>query len=181
MSKNKETGLTDKQEKFCQEFLVDMNATQAAKRAGYSDATAYSIGNENLNKPEIQNRLNDIRKDLQEKTKITQEMVLNELAKIGFSNIKDYMDGHLTMKNLNEVDDDKASAIGSIKKTVSNYEGGETVYTEFKLHDKIKSLELIAKHLGFFEKDNNSKVIVYNTDLTKDEIKEISKGLDDTY
>ncbi len=157
MAKDKISGLTDKQEKFCQEYLIDLNATQAAIRAGYSEDTAKSIGSENLTKPDIQNRLAELKKSLSEKTGITQEMVLNELAKIGFSNIKDYMDGHLTMKNLNEVDENKGAAISSIKKTVSTYEGGETVYTEFKLYDKIKSLELIGKHLGFFEKDNKQQ------------------------
>lgn len=181
MAINKDTGLTDKQEKFCQEYLIDLNGTQAAIRAGYSKNSANEQAAQNLAKLSIINRLNELRKGLSEKVGITQKMVLDELAKIGFSNIKDYMDGHLSMKNLNEVEEDKAAAIGSIKKTVSTFEGGETVYTEFKLHDKIKSLELIGKHLGFFEKDNNAKVVVYNTEVSKEEAAEIAKALNEKY
>ena len=46
--------MTAKQKRFCDEYLTDLNATQAAIRSGYSEKTAYSIGNENLKKPEIQ-------------------------------------------------------------------------------------------------------------------------------
>ena len=56
--------MTEKQKLFCEEYLIDLNATQAALRAGYSEKTAYSIGNENLKKPEIQEY---IQKRLKEK------------------------------------------------------------------------------------------------------------------
>ena len=52
--------LTDKQEMFCREYLVDLNATQAAIRAGYSDKTARSVGNENLTKPDIEKRIQEL-------------------------------------------------------------------------------------------------------------------------
>lgn len=51
--------LTAKQQRFCDEYLIDLNATQAAIRAGYSEKTAYSIGNENLNKPELKKYIED--------------------------------------------------------------------------------------------------------------------------
>ncbi len=56
--------LTDNQEMFCREFVVDWNATRAAIAAGYSEKTAYSIGNENLKKPEIKEYIEEIQKDL---------------------------------------------------------------------------------------------------------------------
>ncbi len=74
--------LTDKQEMFCLEYLIDLNATQAAIRAGYSEKTAHSIGNENLIKPLIQDRIAKAMAERSEKTKIDANYVLtmsNEL------------------------------------------------------------------------------------------------------
>lgn len=76
------TDLTAKQEKFCQEYLIDLNATQATIRAGYSEKTAANIGHENLRKPEIQARITELRKELSEKTKITPEWVLRQAVKV---------------------------------------------------------------------------------------------------
>ena len=80
--------LTDKQRRFVEEYLVDMNATQAAIRAGYSVRSAYSLGQRQLGKPEVQAALAAAQQDLSRRTGITQEMVLAELAKIGFSDIR---------------------------------------------------------------------------------------------
>lgn len=77
--------MTDKQKKFCEEYLLDMNATQAAIRAGYSEKTAYSIGNENLKKPEIKNYIEERQKDLQEASGITKEAVIEQLKKYGLA------------------------------------------------------------------------------------------------
>jgi phage terminase small subunit len=177
MAKDKISGLTDKQERFCQEFIIDMNATQAALRSGYSGKTAHSIGAENLTKPEIQSRLTELKKVLSEKVSITQEMVLNELAKVGFSNLQDYFEDDLSPKSLSELSESKGRALSSIKKTIVTYEGGSTETVEFKLHDKIKSLELLGKHLGFFEKDNKQGNTVFINPATPEQLKEIADKL----
>lgn len=77
--------LTEKQALFVQEYLVDLNATQAAIRAGYSENTAYSIGNENLKKPEIAEKIRELMAEREERTNITQDKVLDELAEVGFA------------------------------------------------------------------------------------------------
>jgi len=79
--------LTGKQERFCREYLKDgkFNATRAAEAAGYSKKTAYSIGNENLKKPEIIKRLEQLQKKTNNKYDVSAERVVEELAKIGFS------------------------------------------------------------------------------------------------
>lgn len=69
----------DRKELFCQEFLVDFNATQAAIRAGYSEKTARSIGSENLSKPDILNRINEIFSERAKKLELDQEWVLKNL------------------------------------------------------------------------------------------------------
>ncbi|MTI61857.1 MAG: terminase small subunit [Firmicutes bacterium] len=155
--------LTDKQRIFCEEYLIDLNATQAAVRAGYSEKTAYSIGQENLNKPEIQEEIKRLKKARSKRTQITADRVLEELAKIGFANIKDYLkvkdmeyitgvdkEGKPITKKArgveifktDNIEDDIAAAIAEIKQTKTGI--------SLKLHDKIKALEDIGKHLDMF-------------------------------
>jgi len=80
--------LTDKQQRFVKEYLVDLNATQAAIRAGYSQKTAGSIGEENLRKPEIAAAIQEAMEARSRRTEITADRVLQELAKIGFADIR---------------------------------------------------------------------------------------------
>ena len=82
--------LTDKQKRFCDEYLIDLNATQAAIRAGYSEKTAYRTGADNLRKPQIEEYIAKRQKELSRSTEITQERVIKELALIAVSNNADY-------------------------------------------------------------------------------------------
>jgi len=77
--------LTQKQKIFCEEYLKDYNATQAAIRAGYSERSAASIGHEYRQKPKIQRYINQLKKARNLRTQITADRVLQELAKIGFA------------------------------------------------------------------------------------------------
>lgn len=141
--------LTDKQIRFVDEYLVDLNATQAAIRAGYSPKTAYSIGGELLNKPEIKSRVDIAQAERSKRTGINQDRVLRELAKVAFVNAPDVIDfNDATIKD-NASSDDTA-AIASVKvKKIPTMEG-EGVEREIKLADKLKALELLGKHLGMF-------------------------------
>ena len=80
-----ERDMTEKQKRFCEEYLVDLNETQAAVRAGYSEKTAYSIGSENLKKPEIKKYLQELRLKQSERTGLTADDVINELREIAFT------------------------------------------------------------------------------------------------
>lgn len=73
--------LTDKQRAFVEEYLIDLDATKAAKRAGYSKRSAGQIGNENLKKPKIKNAIAKERDKRQERTRVTQDMVIEGLLK----------------------------------------------------------------------------------------------------
>ncbi len=73
------SSLTAKQERFCQEYVVDFNATQAAIRAGYSEHTAYSIGWENLRKPEIHTRITELSNETADQLGLTQRRILLKL------------------------------------------------------------------------------------------------------
>lgn len=110
--------MTPKMQKFVDEYLVDLNATQAAIRAGYSKKTAYSIGVSNLKKPEIQAAIQKRQKSAAEKLEITRERVLKELASIGFAKATDFLTiqgGHVLIKDSDDVAADKLAALASVK------------------------------------------------------------------
>ena len=138
--------LTSKQRRFCDEYLIDLNATQAAIRAGYSVKTARFIANQNLNKPEINKRIQKLMEYRAERIGITQDMIINELSKIGFVNIFDYLDIKDNQIEFFETDcipTEKLAAVAEIKQNNNGI--------SFKLYDKVKALELLGKHLGMFK------------------------------
>ena len=147
--------LTPKQERFIEEYLIDLNATDAARRAGYSPKTAEVIGYENLRKPQIAAAIAERQAKLAEKTEITQERIVTELAKLGFANMMDYIrlngDGTAYI-DLSKMTRDQAAAIGEL--TIDEYtdkmtdEGVPVKKIKFKLADKRGALVDLAKILG---------------------------------
>lgn len=150
--------LRGKQQRFVNEYLVDRNATQAAIRAGYSVKTANEIGAQNLAKVSIKEAIAIGEAEIAERTKITQDKVMKELEKIGFSNMLDY----ITITNSGDpVTDfsmltrDQAAAISEI--VVEEYTEGRgedarnVKRTKFKLSDKRSALVDMGKHLGMFK------------------------------
>jgi phage terminase small subunit len=147
--------LTDKQQRFVEEYLVDMNATQAAIRAGYSERTAGSIGHENLTKPEIKEAIEKAQRAIAETLGITVAKVLKEYARIGFLDPRKVLNDDGTMRPISELDDDTAAAIAGLE-VHDLYEGrGEDREMvgrahKIKLADKKGALDSIARHLGMF-------------------------------
>lgn len=161
-----EDGLTDKQAKFCEEYLIDLNATQAAIRSGYSEKTAYSIANENLRKPEILACLKKKLDKIQNETGITPKRVLEEYAKIAFYDIRKAYTVDGAIKDVREFDDETAGVVASLEtyeELQYDDKEGERIKVgevkKVKLHDKLRALEALGRHLGIFEKDNEQKVI----------------------
>ena len=141
--------LTPKQELFAQEYIIDLNATAAATRAGYSAKTAYSIGWDNLRKPEIQERISELMQSRSKRTEITQDRVLEELARVGFVRISDVVDLETGRIRAGVTDDDIA-AVSAVKVKSIPSEDGDIVEREVKLSDKLRALEMMGKHLGMF-------------------------------
>lgn len=139
--------MTKKQKRFCEEYLIDLNATQAAIRAGYSPETAYSIGHENLKKPELHTRISRAMAERSKRTGINADRVLTELAKIAFVNAADVIDASDATLREDAAPEDLA-AIQSVKVKTFGEDGLER---EIKMADKLKALELLGKHLGMFE------------------------------
>lgn len=148
--------LTSKQQQFVKEYLVDLNATQAAIRAGYSSKTANRIATENLSKPVLQAAIQEAMRERSERTQITQDMVLQELAKIGFADLKSVVswtkDGKITVKPSDEVD---GTIVSEISETEINYGDYIKRTKKVKLHDKLRALEMVGRHLGMFRDNIN--------------------------
>jgi phage terminase small subunit len=141
--------LSPKQEAFCLEYMKDLNATQAAIRAGYSEDSAASIGWENLRKPEIQARLKQLMDERSERTKISSDRVLNELAKLAFSDMRNFAKwgpGGVSPIEGETLSDDDAACVAEVSETTTK-DGGSI---RFKLHDKRAALELLGRHLKLF-------------------------------
>ncbi|CAG8863139.1 hypothetical protein PS627_00075 [Pseudomonas fluorescens] len=156
--------LTAKQQRFVDEYLIDLNATQAAIRAGYSKKTANEQGSRLLANVSVSAAVAESMKSRSGRTGITQDMVLKELAKIGFSDIRkvvrwgetmvrmvegeeecaeDMVPYHgLALIDSSEIDDDTAGAIAEVS------QGKEGL--KVKLHDKKGALVDIGRHLGMF-------------------------------
>ena len=150
--------LTAKQSKFVEEYLIDLNATQAAMRAGYSQKTAGLIGHENLKKPNIRTAILTAIDERSRATNINAKRVLLELARIAFADIRnlfEWSDERTAFIPSRDLTDDEAAAISSIESETTHYtdKAGncETkIKLKLKVYDKNRSLELIGKHLAMF-------------------------------
>jgi phage terminase small subunit len=148
-------GLNERQKLFCEEYLVDLNATQAAIRAGYSAKTANKIGPKLLVNVGIQTYISELRAKRSEKTEVTAIRVIEELALIAFSNVDDYRldaNGHLVMKDGTRPERMRAIASKRHKvKRMGDDDPGELVECDIKLWDKNKALDTLCKYLGLLK------------------------------
>lgn len=170
-------GLNPKQIRFCEEYLVDLNATQAAVRAGYSEKSAKVIGSENLTKPDIQEYIQNKQKVIQQKLDVTQERVLQEYARLAFFDIRKIYTEKNSLIDVRTMDDDSAAAVAGIEvfEEFSGY--GETREhigntMKVKIHNKVAALDALGRHLGLFEKDNKQgqQIIVPMNDQQVDKV-----------
>lgn len=150
--------MTDAQKRFCDEYLIDLNATRAYKVAYPNckkDDTARANSSRLLTKANIQEYIAEKQKEIEKRTEVTQDRVIKELAKIAFLDIRKLYTDNGQLKNVADLDSDTAGAISSLE-TLEEYDGygddrekiGDT--QKVKLLDKTKALELLGRHLGIF-------------------------------
>lgn len=143
--------LNERQRRFVEEYLVDLNATQAALRAGYSQKTAYSQGQRLLKNAEIAAAVKKRTDARIKRTDITADFVLTELMKIAAANLTDFITigkrNRISIIPTQDVPADKLAALSGIKK-------GKNGELEIKTHDKLRALEMLMKHLGLFDKSD---------------------------
>ena len=140
--------MTEKQQRFVDEYLIDLNTTQAAIRAGYSVKTANEQGAQNLAKVSIQQAIAEQMADRSRRTGVNQDRIVLELARIAFAKITDIVDSEGKIKST--ATDDDLACIESVKYKGSESETSSSVEREVKLSSKLKALELLGKHLGMW-------------------------------
>lgn len=154
--------LNARQQRFCEEYIIDLNASQAAIRAGYSEDTARSIASELLTKPDIQLCISELKQAISNKNEGLAQAVIDELKLLGFSNIQDFLAEENEIKDLSKVPRSHAACVESVKKTITEFQGsaessGTKTSVQIKMYDKISALEKLGRHLGIFEADNRQK------------------------
>lgn len=179
--------LTPKQKLFVEEYLVDLNATQAAIRAGYSERNASRIAVELLNKTQVQEKLQERMHEREKRTEITQDKVLNELAAIAFSNGSDFAKV-ITRMGKNKLGEDVEYQDVELeltdklpaekKKAIAGIKMGKNGI-EVSTCDKVKALELLGRHLGMWNDklQVDAEVIQNNPydELTVEELRTLAK------
>ena len=151
--------LSPKQQRFVEEYLVDLNATQAAMRAGYSKKTANEQGSQLLAKVSIANAVAAAKAKRSARTEVTADMVVRELARIGFSDLRKALTPQGDLVDPQDWDDDTAAAISSIEVVTTHKSDADKSDNQkrvvdhthkIKVWDKNSALEKLAKHLGMF-------------------------------
>lgn len=157
--------LTDKQKRFVDEYLIDLNGKQAAIRAGYKEKTAEQQASRLLSNVKVQAAIKKRMEEREKRTKITQDRVLQELAKIGFADIKDFLrfGTEKTLVGYDEEDGDMVPVYDykQVIEVKPSEQVDGTLISEvsisakgvfsFKMHDKMKALDMMGKHLGMFK------------------------------
>lgn len=139
--------LNVKQKRFVEEYLIDLNATQAAIRAGYSEKTAYSSGQRLLKHIDIQAAIQKRQSKRAFRTEVTQDRLINELAWLGFSDLRKVATWDTTPESIKltgsaDIDDDTAAALSEISLTPTGF--------KMKMYDKLGALDKLARHLGMY-------------------------------
>lgn len=163
--------MTDAQKRFCDEYLIDLNATRAYKVAYpdcKKDETANAASSRMLRNVKVQEYISEKQQEIEKRTEITQDKVIKELANIAFFNIRNIYNNNGTLKAIKDINEETIRAISSVKvlqkagamKISINMEGKDNEVPiehikeqtiEFKTNDKVKALELLGKHLGMFK------------------------------
>lgn len=157
MAIDRETKLTDKQLEFCDQYMLDYNATRAAIDAGYSKATARQIGCELLTKPNIRARLEFLKTDLQRLSGVTKLRTIQELRKIAYSTIEHLHKTWIERTEFEKLSSDQKAAIQSIdtkilQKNIGTNEKPDIVnveYVKITLYNKQAALDSLSKMFGY--------------------------------
>lgn len=142
--------LTQKQRLFVDEYLIDLNATQAAIRAGYSPNNADKIGSELLGKTRVSDAIKTAMAERSKRTGINQDRILMELAKIALVNPENVVNFDKATIRDDALPEDLA-AVASVKVKRFPTKDGEGIEREIKFYDKTKALDLAGRHLGMFK------------------------------
>ena len=146
----KKRKLTDKEKRFCEEYVVEWNGTQSAIKAGYSVKSARVMAHELLTKPYIREYIDHIKSNLEELAGVSALRNLLELRKLAYSNLSNLKNDWISFKDFADLTDDEKACIQSAEITTITNEIGETITGyKIRLYDKLKALEMINKQMGY--------------------------------
>ena len=154
-SEQTESSLAPRQQNFVDEYLKDLNATQAAIRAGYSKKTAAVQAARLLTNVQISKAVALARDKQQTRTGISADRALKEAARLAFFDIRKLCDAAGNPIPIQDLDDDTAAAIQGLELSTEKDGEGFTTVRKYKIADKNSALERVFKHLGLFERDND--------------------------
>ena len=142
--------INKRHERFCQEYLIDLNATQAYIRSGYKPKNASNCSSVLLTNPKVRARIDELMSIVSSRTGVNQERVIRELARVAFLDPTKLASMNSAVVDPDACEDDRA-AIASVKVK----SGSDWTEREVKFADKLKALELLGKHLGMFQDNLN--------------------------
>jgi len=150
--------LTKKQKIFCHEYIIDWNASRAARAAGYSERSCNLIGYENITKPYIVQYLDFIKNDFEKESGITKLRQLNELSKLAYSSIEMIHDDWIDLKNWEEIKKDNPEILAAVEsidtkteeRTIGDDCDLEVQYVKVKFFNKLQAMAEINKMMGYY-------------------------------
>lgn len=149
----------DKHELFCLEYLKDLNASQAAVRAGYGTKYAKQTAYKLLKRDDIRQRITQLKEERIRAARIDANYVLKRLLTIDRLNVRDLLDENGDLKDVQEWTEDWQTSIQALDIQVSTTGGVRTLTKKVKLPDRLRNLEMLGKHIdvsAFKEKENGS-------------------------
>lgn len=152
MPRRKKGALNLKQKRFCEEYVLDLNGTRAAKRAGYSEASAHTFATELLKKPSVQLCIAALLEDRSKKTAVSAGAVVKELLAMIRTELRHFqIDDHGNVVVAEDAPENAWAAVAAVDKTIRHdKQGGTTYNTKIKLWNKGQALDLLGKHLAMY-------------------------------
>lgn len=141
--------LTEQQKFFCGEYVIDWNGARAARAAGYSQNSAKEQASRLLTNANISAYIEHIQEDIGKLAGVSALRNLQELKKLAYTNLSDFKNGWMKEKDFDELSDYEKAALSEIQHTTRTFEGGSESIVKFKLHDKMKAIDMMNKMLGF--------------------------------
>lgn len=161
--------ITDQQKVFGREYMKDFNGTQAAIRAGYSKKSAGEQAVRLLGNVNVQKFIKSLQGKAAYKHEELADQIVQELKKIGFSDISQFLDSENAIKDISKLPPELSTCVESIKKTETEFggedNGGTKTSIQFKLHSKLDALEKLAKYVGLYEADNRQRGAVITVNI----------------
>lgn len=157
------TKLTDKQELFCREYLIDLNATQAAIRAGYKETTAQEQGSRLLSNVMVQSYILELKQQRNERNKINADYVLKRLTEIDQMDVVDILNDNGDLLPIKEWPKVWRTTLSGLDIAIMGSGDTEAIMKKIKWPDKVKNLELLGKHVdvqAFKEKTETTVNVV---------------------